>query len=64
MVDARVEIEQDEIGWVLRVINPGARAQEYRCASKQQAQSLADVMTGTKPGSNLPSGSAPSGAKK
>ena len=46
---ARVDIEQDEIGWVLRVCNPGMKAQEYRCATKQQAEKLAEVMTGAKP---------------
>ncbi len=43
---ARVEIEQDAVGWVLRVTNPGMRTQEYRCATKEQAQQLAEVMTG------------------
>ncbi len=45
---ARVDVEKDEIGWVLRVSHPGLRAQEYRCSSKEQAQALADVMTGAK----------------
>ncbi|HCF62020.1 MAG TPA: hypothetical protein DFS52_29005 [Myxococcales bacterium] len=55
MVDVtRVEIEMDEVGWVLRVINPGMRPQEYRCASKEQAQSLAEVMTGAKVANSLP----------
>lgn len=56
---ARVEIEKDDIGWVLRVINPGQRPQEYRCASREQAQSLADVMTGSRPASNRPAQSRP-----
>jgi hypothetical protein len=49
-----VEIERDEVGWVLRVSNPGMRAQEYRCATKEQAQTLADVMTGAKSPTNVP----------
>ncbi len=56
---ARIEIEKDDIGWVLRVSNPGQKTQEYRCASKEQAQSLADVMTGNRPGSNRPAPSRP-----
>jgi len=55
----KVEIEQDQIGWVLRVINPGMKAQEYRCASREQAQALADVMTGNKAASGMPKGKAP-----
>ena len=51
---ARVEIEQDEVGWVLRVLNPGMKAQEYRCATKAQAESLGAVMTGAKSASNTP----------
>ncbi len=45
---ARIEIEQDEIGWVLRVNNPGMRTQEYRCATKEQAEKLGEVMTGVR----------------
>jgi hypothetical protein len=45
---ARIEIERDEIGWVLRVSNPGMRPQEYRCSSKEQAQALGDVLRGAK----------------
>ncbi|MGI5863737.1 MAG: hypothetical protein ACOX6T_17000 [Myxococcales bacterium] len=59
-----VEIEKDEVGWVLRVINPGMRPQEYRCASKEQAQSLAEVMTGAKVASNLPRTSVKPAGKK
>lgn len=56
---ARIEIEKDDIGWVLRVSNPGQKTQEYRCATREQAQSLADVMTGSRPGSNRPAPSRP-----
>lgn len=56
----RVEIEQDAVGWVLRVVNPGMRAQEYRCATREQAQSLADVLAGTKSPSSTPRATQPS----
>lgn len=52
-----VEITQDGTGWVLKVVNPGARPQEYRCATREQAQSLADVMTGVRQGGS-PGGAA------
>jgi hypothetical protein len=55
---ARVDIEKDEIGWVLRVSNPGLRTQEYRCSSKEQAQALADVMTGAKAANGAPKGAS------
>jgi hypothetical protein len=55
---ARVDIEKDEIGWVLRVSNPGLRPQEYRCSSKEQAQALADVMTGSKASNGAPKGAS------
>ena len=46
----QVAIEKDGAGWVLRVINPNLRPQIYRCSSKEQAQSLADLMTGARQG--------------
>jgi hypothetical protein len=44
----RVEIEAQGSGWVVRVIAPGLRPQEYYCATRAQADSLAAVMTGAK----------------
>ncbi len=62
MVDvARIEILQDEIGWVLRVSNPGLRTQEYRCSSRQQAQALGEVLTGTKTQPKPPKAGEPAG---
>jgi hypothetical protein len=55
MVDlATVEVVQDEVGWLVVVNNPGRRPQEYRCASQQQAKSLAAVMQGTKAATGVP----------
>lgn len=55
MVDlATVEVVQDDIGWLVRVTNVGTRPQEYRCASKEQAQSLASVLSGSKAPTGVP----------
>lgn len=45
----RVEIiEQDGAGWLVRITSSGVRPQEYYCATREQADNLAAVMSGSK----------------
>lgn len=38
-------VSQEENIWVIRVLNPSGKTQEYRCATERQARQLAAALT-------------------
>lgn len=45
MVVSKPEIFQEEDVWIIRVVKPNGKTQEFRCASEVQARQLAAVLS-------------------
>ena len=44
MAPSKPEITQEDGVWVLRLVTPNGKTQEFRCASESQARQLAAVL--------------------
>ncbi len=44
MATSKPQITQEENVWVIRVVQPNGKTQEFRCASEGQARQLAAVL--------------------
>lgn len=45
MSDDKPTVVQEDDVWVIRVMNPTGKVQEFRCASESQAKQLAAILT-------------------